>query len=179
MNNKKEIKVSNKFIYKYTINKSENINIDQFESLITDRINWVFKEESIRNRIDFYVISFEEIGDKILYKAYIELGLDIKKELLEKYFMESNFEMGIISSSELIIKKWPIIDELIKKGDFKSNPNLIIDNKGKRLSFKKHVILLLFNQIPLDEINRILRNIYPEEFSFIFKGWGKEKYTVK
>lgn len=40
MNNKKEIKISNKIIYKYTINKSENINIiDQFESLIIDRIN--------------------------------------------------------------------------------------------------------------------------------------------
>lgn len=105
MNNKKEIKISNKFIYKYTINKLENIDIDQFESLIIGRINWVFKEENIRNRVDFYVISFEEIGDKFLYTAYIELGLDIKKELLEKYFMESNSKMGIISSSELIIKK--------------------------------------------------------------------------
>jgi len=179
MNNKKEIKISNKFIYKYTINKLENINMDQFESLIIDRINWVFKEENIRNRIDFYVISFEEIGEKFLYKAYIELGLDIKKELLEKYFMESNSKMGIISSSELIVKKWPIIDELIKKDDFKSNPNLIIDNKGKRLSFKKHVALLIFNKVPSDEIYRILMHIYPEEFHFIFKGWSKEKYTVK
>lgn len=93
--------------------------------------------------------------------------------------MESNPEMGITSSSELIIKKWSIIDELIKKGDFKSNPNLIIDNKGKRVSFKKHAALLIFNKIPLDEINRILRHIYPEEFHFIFKGWSKEKIYFK
>lgn len=92
--------------------------------------------------------------------------------------MESNYEMGIISSSELIVKKWPIIDELIKKSDFKSNPNLIIDNKGKRLSFKKHVALLIFNKIPIDEIYRILMHIYSEEFHFIFKGWSKEKYTI-
>ncbi len=179
MDNKKELKINNKFIYKYTINKSENVNIDQFESLIIDRINWVFKEENIPNSIDFYVISFEEIGNKFLYTAYIELNLDIKKELLKKYFMESNSKMGITSSSELIIKKWPVIDELIKKGDFKSNPNLIIDNKGKRVSFKKHAALLIFNKVPLNEIYRILIHIYPEEFHFIFKDWSKKKYILK
>lgn len=179
MKKNKEIKLNNKFIYKYIINKSENINIDQFESLITGYITWVFKEEKIINSIDFYVISSEETFDKNIYKVFIQLGLDIKKELLEKYFMESNIDRGLISSSELIVKKWPIIDELIKEGNFKSKPNLIIDNKGNRLPFKKHVALLIYQKTPLDEIYKNLMNIYSEEFSFIFKGWGKEKYTLK
>lgn len=176
---KAEIKNSNKFIYKYIINKKEQVDINQFESLIIGHINWIFKEESITNRINFYVISSEETIDKNIYKVYIELGLHIKKELLEKYLMESNPEMGIISSSQLTTKKWSIIDQLIKNGNFKSNPNLMIDEKGKRLSFKKHTILLIFNKIPLDEIYKILMNIYSEEFNFIFKNLSKEKYILK